>query len=55
MKSKNQKIGCTVESCKHWNCDKNECLLTSIKVVSDGNNASCKEETICDSYDKKED
>lgn len=55
MKKNNQKIACDVESCKHCNCDKHECLLESIKVVSDCKCADSKEDTICDNYDRRED
>lgn len=55
MKKHEQKIDCSVESCIHCNCDKHECLLKEIKVASDCKCADCKEDTICDSYDKRED
>lgn len=54
MKKQNQKIGCEVESCKHLNCDEHICSLNEIKVANKNGQADCKEETICDSYDKKE-
>lgn len=54
-KESNQKIGCEVESCKHCNCDKHECLLQEIKVANDCNCVDCKQDTLCDSYDKRED
>lgn len=55
MKNNNQKIGCSVESCRHCNCDKHECLLDAIKVVNNGISADCKEDAICDSFDRRED
>ncbi len=53
--AKNQKIGCDVESCKHCNCDDHECLLKEIKVSNDCKCADSKKDTICDSFDKRED
>ena len=32
MNDKNQKINCTVESCKYNNCNHNICELNQIKV-----------------------
>ena len=53
--SKNQKIECEVESCKHCNCDDHECLLKEIKVANASSCADSKQDTICDSYNKRED
>ena len=54
MKKKNQKIGCTVESCEFNDCDCNACTLNEIKVVSECKNAEEKSDTVCDSYKSKD-
>lgn len=47
----NQKIKCTVNSCKFNNCGKQECILKQIKVTPMNN---CKtqtpDESMCSSY-----
>ena len=53
--SKNQKIDCEVESCKHCNCDNHECLLKKIKVSNGSSCVNSKKDTICESFDKRED
>jgi len=55
MKNNNQKIGCTVDSCKYNNHEVKECTLEKIKVGCNSESADCKDDTICDSYDKKND
>ena len=48
---KNQKINCTVESCKYNNCNKQECELNSIVVTPViGKNTSNTDESMCSSY-----
>ena len=48
---KNQKINCTVESCKYNNSQKNECKLESIIVTPTENNYTKKpDESQCSSY-----
>ena len=53
-KKKNQKIGCNVESCKYNDCDYKQCILSEIKVSSDCEYAEEKNDTICDSYELKD-
>ena len=49
---KNQKINCTVESCKYNNIGKEECMLKQI-VVTPMNNCHTKkaDESMCSSYE----
>ena len=56
-KDKNQKIKCDVDSCKFNNSEEQKCDLEEIKVSStcDNNDCKCTEETICDSFEEKED
>ncbi len=49
---KEQSIGCSVHDCKHCDCDNDKCKLKEIKVCNCGCEA-CKENTICDSYQKR--
>lgn len=46
----NQKIKCSVESCKYNDCDCKECTLKEIKIACDCKKAEAKDDTICDSY-----
>ena len=55
MDNHNQKIKCTVESCKYNNCDESLCELRQIEVqacpgCSNGNPA---DESMCGSYSCK--
>ena len=49
---KNQKINCTVGSCKFNNTDKEECILKQI-MVTPMNNCDTKkaDESMCSSYE----
>lgn len=51
MKKNNQKIECSVDSCKHNDCDNKICQLDSIKVGSCNDSACCKDDTVCDSFE----
>ncbi len=54
MKKDNKKIKCDVESCKHNDCECKNCTLDEIKVSAQGDKKeACKKETICDSYEEK--
>ena len=53
--TKKQKIDCEVESCKHCDCAKHECELKEIKISEDSSHADSKLDTICESFDKRED
>lgn len=47
----NQKINCTVESCKYNNVQENSCTLKQIIVTSSqGCNSQMPDESICSSY-----
>ena len=49
---KNQKINCTVKSCKYNNEKYNECNLEAIKVTPTENTTTKKsDESMCSSYD----
>ena len=49
---KNQKINCTVASCKYNNQQRQECKLESIVVTPvQGVNTGETEESMCSSYD----
>ena len=51
MEENNQKINCTVETCKYNNIDKGECILNAIKVTPMENCRTCKpDESMCSSY-----
>lgn len=48
---KNQKINCTVESCKFNNIENAECLLKQIKVTPMNDcNTKKADESMCSSY-----
>lgn len=48
----NQKIKCTVESCKYNNQEQNMCTLPKIEVRPVNNcNTENSDETLCSSYD----
>ena len=48
----NQKINCTVSSCKYNNEKKGECLLDSIEIVpKKGVNSKKSDESMCSNYD----
>lgn len=51
MKDKKHNIGCTVSNCTHNNKDINKCSLEEINIKCDCEDATEKEETICDSFD----
>lgn len=47
----NQKINCTVESCRYNNCDAQECVLKQITVTPMNNcNTKKPDESMCSSY-----
>ena len=49
---KNQKINCTVGSCKFNNTEKQECILKQIMVAPITNcNTKTADESMCSSYD----
>lgn len=49
---KNQKINCTVESCKFNNVDKEECILKQITVTPmDNCYTRTPDESMCSSYE----
>ena len=52
----NSSIKCSVESCKHNNCEEGTCELEEIKVGSNCNGCDCttEEETICESFEENE-
>lgn len=47
-----QEINCNVHDCRHCDCDKDKCNLKEIKVCN-CEGCGCKENTICDSYEKR--
>ena len=48
----NQKIKCTVESCKFNNCRSHECELNSMVVTPvRGKNTKTPDESMCSSYE----
>jgi len=52
----NQKINCTVSSCKFNNCDKNQCQLNQITVEPIDECETCEpDESMCGSYEYHED
>ena len=55
--NKDQTIKCDVESCKYNNTDNCECELDEIKISCNcaNDDCTCSEETICDSFEEKED
>lgn len=49
---KNQKINCTVNSCRYNNCNDNECTLKQINVEPIQNCNTCTpDESMCGSYE----
>ncbi len=51
---KNQKINCTVSSCKYNNKNEGECILSKIIVTpKQGCNTSKADESMCSSYECK--
>ena len=49
---KNQKINCTVSSCRYNNCDKEECELNQIIVEPIDDCETCTpDESMCGSYE----
>ena len=49
---KNQKINCTVSSCKYHDENNQECVLQQITVTPVGNcNTKKKDESMCGSYE----
>ncbi len=56
-KRHNQKIGCSVDSCKYHDEEEQNCTLSEINVSCNDDcsktKVTCKEETICDSFEKK--
>lgn len=55
MDNRNQKINCTVESCKYHDCNYNLCELKQIEVQARPNccNGTAQDESMCGSYMKK--
>lgn len=55
MEDNNQKINCTVESCKYNNCNYNLCELQQIEVKACQNCSTGKaeDESMCGSYRSK--
>ncbi len=52
---KNQKINCTVSSCKYNDKTHQECVLQQITVTPVENcNTKKKDESMCESYENKE-
>lgn len=51
---KKQKINCNVHSCEHCDCECNSCNLREIEISKQCGCPTCKEETICSNYEKKE-
>ena len=50
----NQKINCTVSSCKYNNTQKQKCKLESIVVTPvQGINTATPDESMCSSYDNE--
>lgn len=49
---KEQLINCSVHDCTHCDCGKDTCELDEIKVCNCGYEEK-KENTICDSYEKR--
>ena len=55
MDNKNQKINCTVSSCKYNNNQMQKCQLESIIVTPvEGVNTANSDESMCSSYDNEE-
>ena len=53
---KNQKINCTVNSCKYNDCDTEECTLKQIIVEPIQDCETCTpDESMCGSYEYNED
>lgn len=53
---KNQKINCTVESCRYNDCDSEECTLKQIKVEPMKDCHTCTpDESMCGSYEYNDD
>ena len=51
---KNQKINCTVSSCKYNNNQTQKCKLESIIVTpAEGTNTGTPDESMCSSYDNE--
>ncbi len=57
MEKENQKIKCHVESCEFQNQDSEKCTLDEIEVNCncDPDEATDKDETICNSFKNSED
>lgn len=48
----NQKINCTVNSCKYNNCNNQECILKQITITPIQNcNTKKPDESMCSSYE----
>lgn len=53
---KNQKINCTVESCRYNNCDEQSCTLKQITVEPIEDCQTCTpDESMCGSYEYQDD
>ncbi len=52
----NDSIKCSVESCKHNNCEEGTCELEEIKVGCNCDGCDCtnEDETICQSFEENE-
>ena len=51
MNKNNKSIKCDVHDCKFQNNDENYCTLEEIKVTSENEDNSEKDNTLCDSYE----
>lgn len=51
LKKDKQNINCNVHSCKHCNCDLDECKLREIEVKNQSGLAKDEKDTICSSYE----
>lgn len=52
-KEKNQTIGCSVHDCEYCDCSCNKCKLEGIQVCNYQGEEGEKENTMCNSYQKK--
>ena len=53
MKKNEQRITCNVETCKHNDCSCNKCCLSEVKIGCNCLDVHCKDNTICDSFEKE--
>ena len=52
MKKNDQKIKCSVDTCKFNDCDNKICQLQEIKVGCGCENPNCKDDTVCNSFEE---